>query len=327
MSRFIWLFNYIFFPINFAIWVLWNPFRLFAKKNSKALFVLHRILLFSGIKIAWGVFIYIITLPLRFALAIYYDLILYWGLSIEQSMRDFAMPKNWQYRSSGWFKYTIHWVLYFPYRFFIFSLQNIVFIFDGALMAIISTAFPTFTMYHGTSFRGAVPITQRGGWKVGSGNYAGSGLYFGIKRRVAEHYSRKYDEPAIILVRVTLSPTRLGATLHPSVYALVGKMGESGREFSRRVLGFYQSHEHWRDSFRWWEYCLLVPDTGSFVRTWRVRPIAVIERDRKWGFSGLRYIWNGMYHFAYIPSAWAAAFIGLGVLYVVAILLAALGGK
>jgi hypothetical protein len=321
-SRFIWFFNYVFFPINYIIWVLWNPFRFFAKNNSRFTYFMYKIFLFSGIKFVWDIFIYIITFVPRIVLSIYYDLFLYWALSFEQSVRDFAMPKNWHYRSSGWFKYVGIWILYLPYRFFIFTLKNIILFVDGALMAIISTAFPSFTMYHGTSFKdAAVPITQKGAWKVGDRNYAGTGLYFGIERRVAENYSRG-DEAVIILVRVTFLPMRLGSTLPPKIYDLVGKNGD---ELSRRVRGFYRTHEHWRKDNKWWEYCLLMPEQGRFVRTWRVRPIAVMDRDRRFGMAGLRSIWNGMYHIAYVPSAWAAAFVGVGILYGLAMLFAAMG--
>ena len=61
------------------------------------------------------------------------------------------------------------------------------------------------TMYHGTSFdEAATKISQSGKWYVGSGNYVGTGIYFGIAESTAKHYAPSGKDRGIIMSRVTL---------------------------------------------------------------------------------------------------------------------------
>lgn len=86
------------------------------------------------------------------------------------------------------FAYQWRWVLYFPYRLAWFVFKNIMAVIDSLCMLVISIASPTFTMFHGTSQEAVVDISRQGRWYVGTGNFAGSGVYFGrsVKDYVAK---------------------------------------------------------------------------------------------------------------------------------------------
>jgi hypothetical protein len=157
----------------------------------------------------------------------------------------------------------------------------------------VDVVFPTYTMYHGTSFKGiATNIAQEGRWYVGGGDYAGSGIYFGFFRKTAEHYAQGKDS-ALICARVTVFPCRNSATLPRR---LRKKIGNDGAGISSGLPFPFRSIEHWRDHSyaQWFEYCLVQPKmAGKYVRTWRARPICVLKDDfpkRIWGGLSL---WTG----------------------------------
>ncbi len=77
-------------------------------------------------------------------------------------------------------------------------------------------------MLHGTEFREAdTKITQSGDWKIGEGNYAGTGVYFGLSSRTAKHYAPDSSDNSMILARVTLTFCKTIATLNESEHDLV----------------------------------------------------------------------------------------------------------
>ena len=47
----------------------------------------------------------------------------------------------------------------------------------------------TLTMMHGTSEESSIKISGPGRWLIGDGNFAGSGIYFTMEKRVAMHYA------------------------------------------------------------------------------------------------------------------------------------------
>ncbi|NOZ91640.1 MAG: hypothetical protein GXO60_10200 [Epsilonproteobacteria bacterium] len=163
--------------------------------------------------------------------------------------------------------------------------KNVFVFFEPIVMTGVDVVFPTYTMYHGTSYGEAhADITQNGRWFVGDGNYAGTGIYFGMAERVAKHYS---NSDTIILVRVMLSFNRNIATTPYSIRNNIG-LGFRGDEISRRLPKFWSSIEHYRRDNGWFEYCIIQPPEKKYtmVTTWRARPIAVVKDgklDRIWG--------------------------------------------
>jgi len=171
------------------------------------------------------------------------------------------------------------YVFTLPFRFIKMIFKSGLYVFDSILMFAVSVVFPTLTMFHGTSFRSAgTKVTQSGQWYVGAGNYAGTGIYFGIQTKTAHHYAPSGDDKSIILARVSLSFCKTIATLSKGKRELIG-LGESGEQLSQQVAGFYSSVEHWRD-MGWWEYCILKPGKrGEFISSWRIRPVALVRND------------------------------------------------
>jgi len=236
---------------------------------------------------------HIILTPLRFVNAVYFNIMLYWSVIFCDCMMELIHPRLGNYKNKSWTGYLWNWLKYFPKRLFNVFNRNGLALLEGILMTGVDTVFPTYTMYHGTSFKGiATNIAQAGRWYVGSGDYAGCGIYFGFYRKTAEHYA-KGDDHALIVARVTIFPCRNSATLP---YRLRKKIGNDGAGISSRLPFPWKSIEHWRDHnyARWFEYCLIQPGkAGQYVRTWRARPVCVLKNlfpKRIWGGLSL---WTG----------------------------------
>jgi hypothetical protein len=141
-------------------------------------------------------------------------------------------------------------------------------------------------MYHGTAFdKAAAKIGQSGKWLVGSGNWAGTGLYFAIAKKVAVHYSTQDKNAGILIVRLTTTFTRNAVTLKKEIRQLVGNDGE---QLSKKLKFPYRTIEHYRTSMGgWWEYCVVRPgQMKRFIDSWRIRPVAVLKENkitRLWG--------------------------------------------
>ena len=160
----------------------------------------------------------------------------------------------------------------------------------------ISILFPTYTMYHGTSFNTAgSKITQSGKWYVGSGNYVGTGIYFGINQKTANHYAPSDEDKAIIISRVTLILCKTIATMKKDHRDMVG----DGESLANEIKGIYSSIEHWRSSFGgWWEYCVLQPNKmGKYIKSWRLRPVGITKNNK------VIRLYGGFSHYClHVPS-------------------------
>ncbi|HNX01140.1 MAG TPA: hypothetical protein PLE74_09600 [Candidatus Cloacimonadota bacterium] len=287
LRNIIWQLRYPFLLLNWVQWVSYNPIRdQWRDPHNFRSHMGFNLLLLSGIALVWWCIMHIALTPIRLMNAIYFNIILYWTVNLCDSLDELFHPRKGEYRHAKWKHYWKLWFSGFPRRFMHVFSRNGSALLEGLLMVGVDTVFPTYTMYHGTSFKGvATNIAQKGRWLVGGGDYAGSGIYFGFYKKTAEHYAQDEDH-AIIVARVTLFPCRNSATFPGRLRKKIGSDGIGITE----GLGFpWKSIEHWRDHSyaQWFEYCLIQPDmAGKYVRTWRARPIAILKNNmpsRIWG--------------------------------------------
>jgi len=288
LKEVIYIFNPIFFLLNRIQWILYNPLRLLWKNpNSEFSNKSFNLLFYTGIIPIYWIIIHIIATPLRLINAIYFNILLGWSINIYDSLAEVINPKLGKIRHRRGINYLIFWIIGFPIRLIKMLFKNIFVFIEPIIMTGVDVVFPTYTMYHGTE-HGYVSadITQNGRWLVGNGNYVGTGIYFGMSKKVADHYS-DYNNTTI-LVRVTLMFTRTIATAPYKIRSHIG-LGYGGDEISRRLSKFWSSVEHWRVDGGWFEYCIIQPVSkkGSLVKTWRARPIALIQDNK------LIRIWGG----------------------------------
>ena len=288
--------------IEALIWFAFNPFRSFLKNrrghaNRAVFFVLGYLL----IKQVYQLLVWCLTLPIRFILALYFDVILYLAVAMGDSIEELLMPALGQMRRRRGLDYLWRWIAFFPYRLVRLVLTNLLAVFDAILMLGVGTLLPTFTLFHGSGTDAVFDISKKGRWYVGRGNYAGSGVYFGRSKRVAEYYARASAggrDKSIILARVTLTMVRNVATLRDQKRDNVGLA--RGDELARQVGFPYASTELWREDHKWWEYCVLRPNQeGKFVSSWRIRPIGMLNQDTDGkGTQGrLGRLWGGKSHY------------------------------
>lgn len=284
----IYIFNPIFFLLNRIQWILYNPLRIFWKNpNSSFSNKSFNFLFYTGIIPIYWITIHILSTPLRLINAIYFNILLGWSINIYDSLAEVINPKLGKIRYRTGLNYLFFWILGFPIRLIKMLIKNIFVFIEPIIMTGVDIVFPTYTMYHGTEHGYAsADITQNGRWLVGDGNYVGTGIYFGMSKRVADNYSDYHN--TTILVRVTLMFTRPIATTSYDIRRHIG-LGYGGDEISHRLSKFWSSVEHWRVDGEWFEYCIIQPVArkGSLVKTWRARPIALIQGNK------LIRIWGG----------------------------------
>jgi hypothetical protein len=309
----IWHIRYPFLLLNWVQWISYNPIRDNWRNPKKITpHIGFNLLILSGLAPAWWIIMHVALTPIRIINAIYFDIILYWTVNLCDSIAEMFHPKTSEYRHSRGMEYLRRWFTGFPKRLFHIFSRNGSALLEGLLMVGVDTVFPTYTMYHGTRFKGvATNIAQEGRWLVGGGDYAGSGIYFGFYKKTAEHYAEDGDH-AIIVARVTLFPCRNSATFP---HRLRKKIGNDGVGITKG-LGFpWKSIEHWRDHdyAKWFEYCLIQPDmAGEYIRTWRARPIAILKHNHP------SRIWGGL-------SLWTSGAGGIGAIIFSWILLVVAG--
>lgn len=281
----VYLFNPLFIGLNYVLWFLQNPLRV-TQKNiykgvSRGFFLIFT---FTGVYLVWFVVIYFLTLPIRVVLALYYDVLLYISISLADSIQEFVNPKAKGFRNMRGGKYLFRYIWTFPIRFITFLIRGSTYIFDSFLMLGVSIAFPTLTMKHGTKFNNAgSKIAQTNNWFVGKGNYAGTGVYFGLSEKTAQHYASQAEgtgDSSVVLVRMTLSFCKNVSTLSKEKRIVGG--GDIGEQLTENISPLYQTLEHYRTDFGgWWEYCLLRKGMrGKFTSSWRIRPVAIVRGNK-----------------------------------------------
>lgn len=242
----VFLFEPVFRAINRLQWIISNPIRFLWKYEGKMSRCSFITLTMTGITACWWIASYFITFPFRFVTGLYYDIILFSAISFSDNIDEFIKPKRGKlgYLKGG--KYFFFYIITLPFRAVKMIMKSGLYILDSILMFGISLVFPTLTMLHGTKFREAgTKIVQGGEWRVGPGNYAGTGVYFGLDSKTAKYYAKQTaladNDISIVLVRVTLTFCKNTATLKDGDRRLIG-LGETWRatcKTSERNISFY----------------------------------------------------------------------------------------
>lgn len=322
LRRALWIFSGVFFWIDELMWFLYNPLRSFMKdvNGSRGRMGFHLLSLLL-IKPVWQLSIWILTTPLRIVTAIYFDVLMYLFVMLSDSVDELLHPKLGKMRHRKGLDYAWRWIFGLPARIVWLIIKNILAVIDSAMMFIISLVWPTFTMYHGAPRDAAYDISGKGRWFVGTGNYGGSGVYFGRSVRVARHYAGSrastVADQRVIVARVTFTMLRNCATLPQAARQEVGSMGEGGINLAKSLNFPYFATELWRDGKKWWEYCILFGDkAGQFVSSWRIRPIGYVYIEGQSHMTGtLERLWGGKGH--YCLSLRNIAMTGLSAAFLV----------
>lgn len=275
--------------LNRLQYILQRPFRSALKKESKTVRRLHKIRIFHW---TYNLVMYFVLAPLRFVNAVWYDLLVYGVFSLKDHYLEIFRPRvNLWTRQKKGFVYFLYWFFGLPVRVLKNCFLFIAKLLEGALFTAIDTVVPTLTMMHGTRLKSSVNISVPGIWKVGSGNYAGTGIYFTMDKKTAEHYSGGHgsgEEGVIIYARVSL-----GRNLNLSVAPQEAQdylRHREGTKLSRWGLRHhFTSYEWWRDDHEWWEYCMISDRIGETIKTWRIRILYIYNlSDKK-----VQRIWGG----------------------------------
>ena len=260
----VWWMREPFLTLNRIQWFLSFPARRFIR-NVDAPWVPYLFWLSFPILLVYRVIAYILLIPFRFINAVYFDVLLF----LSVSFRDEVM---YLFHGNGT---ILHRILLFPYHFVV---RNGYRILQSVFMVVFDIAWPTLTMFHGTGEQEASEIASTGKWRAGTGDWFGTGIYFGISTHTARHYARSENGTPYILARVTLFPCRPVATLPQRLRSKIGR--GKGDEISRGVGFPWASLEHWRDDHQWYEYCVIYKEKFREQVPWRIRPICII-RDGK----------------------------------------------
>lgn len=313
LKELVFIFNPVFFFLNRIQWILYNPLRVFWKNpNSSFSHKTFNLLFYTGIIPIYWIVIHVASTPLRLINAIYFNILLSWSINIYDSLAEVMNPKLGKIRHKTGMSYMLSWTIGFPIRLVKMIVKNIFVFIEPIIMTGVDIVFPTYTMYHGTTYGNVhADITQNGRWLVGNGNYAGTGIYFGMSKKVAEYYADASN--TVILVRVTLMFNRNIASTPYTIRSHIG-LGYGGDEISRKLYKFWSSIEHWRKDMEWFEYCILQPveKKGSMVTTWRARPIAVVQGSKLVRIWGGKSIYPSFSSIFVILFSWGFIFILLG---------------
>jgi len=278
-----WVLDPLFSALNHLQYIAQRPYRLLLRRPSSVLRSLY-VVLFPATLVA-DVILYTCALPLRLFNAIYYDLCVLNLATARDALGELLLPRRGRARSLKGLAYLSHWITTFPSR-LVANLGRVLWsVLDGLSMVFVDIVCPTLTMYHGTSFSSAVNITQPGTWVVGSGNFAGTGVYFSMRRSVAEHYA---SGGVVICARVTLGHNYPLSCAPRSIRDAVGRDGDRITDWGLECG--ITSVEHWRDGRGgWWEYCLLRQRHDPQERMWQIRPLYVVRVGRRFP----ERIWGG----------------------------------
>jgi hypothetical protein len=240
--------------------------------------------------------LYIALAPVRLVCAVYYNLVMHLSFEIINMIAETFVPSRDDDFGDCWWK----WTLMLPVRLMKFMIIHLgISTVESVIWTVVDFFLPALTLYHGTSSSAADSIVTRssgnyhfscdGHWMVGSGNWAGDGIYFAPARSTAYHYS----SDVIIVCRVTTGRT-LDLGLAPwRVYRECGNANAHGVT-SWGLKNNYVTGLWWRPDQDWWEFCLY-DYGGRYNESWRIRPLYVVMSDEKF----VRPISGGMRHWLF----------------------------
>lgn len=257
------------------------------KHNTKTFRVLHRIRVLHW---TYNIVMYFVLAPLRFVNAVWYDIFVYGVFSIKDHVDDIFKPKLKLWTQKKGFVYFLYWFFGLPVRILKNCFMSVAKILEGILFTAIDVLVPTLTMMHGTKRGASVNISIPGAWRVGDGNYAGTGIYFTMDKSTAEHYassSSAGDDRVIVFARVALGRNLNLSVVPEKIRHLVNNDGDKLTRWG--IDHHVTSFEWWRSSGKWWEYCMLALPRGREIKTWRIRILYIYNlSDKK-----VQRIWGG----------------------------------
>ncbi len=233
---------------------LQKPWRFILKDRKGFIYGLNRV--FKIISLLILLTLWVILTPLRVLNAFFYNVLIHGMWSFRDNFQDIFVPKTNGMRHRRGFMYFIYWIFGLPFRVLKYGWRGVIQLLEGIIFTFFDTIFPTLTMYHGTGKSiSLAQITKPGEWLVGTGNYAGSGLYFAMSKRTAKHYAEGKDGGGAI-IRARVTPGRiLNLSLVPiEIRNLVANNGNEITKWSKKKG--YNCTEWWRKDSGWWEYCL-----------------------------------------------------------------------
>lgn len=239
------------------------------------------------LNIAAMVPLYIVLTPLRFVNAVAFNLILRPLSEMWNYICEVFAPTAPEEGEEGFWK----WIIFLPVRIIKYPIvHGLITIVECIIFTVVDTLYPAVTLYHGTSGTAAESIIisptrtkfyqeycgrTDGVWNVGSGNYAGDGIYFAPRASTSLHYARNCGDPVLIICRVSLGRI-LPLSLAPDeVFAAAGHP-DAHNVTQYGLDNGYHSIEWWRSDCRWWEYCML-DWQNKYNESWRIRPIMVMN--------------------------------------------------
>ena len=228
---------------------------------------------------------YIISTPLRFVNAVYYNILIYNLYAWSNYIIEIFIPSDDEEGAKG----IITWFLYLPKRIGKYLLwHGLLTTAESLVWTLIDTFVPAVTLYHGTALECADNMlcdptrnSERkntkgwltGIWNVGGGNYAGDGIYFGIFRKTL----RNYEQGSAIATRVTMGKT-IDTVLMPDYVCNAAGHPDAKAVSNWGLNHGYVSGEWWRSdrNTNWWEICLY-DRKNRYNESWRIRPIYAIH--------------------------------------------------
>ncbi len=226
--------------------------------------------------------LYILCTPLRFANAVFYNLLIHCAFEMLNYTSEVVDPSSDNEGENS--PRALHLLLWRIIKYPIW--HGSLVIVESMAWTVIDTFLPALTLYHGTDATGnivsspnrhGVNISNVGVWLVGGGNYAGNGIYFASALDTAEHYSCHHT---IIVCRVTLGRIIDLGMAPRYVYNQCGYPNATGATRWGLNNG-YVTGEWWRPDRSWWEFCMY-DWQNRYNESWRIRPLYIIsayERD------------------------------------------------
>ncbi len=237
------------------------------------------------------ILLYVISTPLRLTNAVIYNILIHIPCSLYDYIAEVFNPKGEGMRHLEKWEYAYQYCIKFPYRFGkFFLIRGSLTILESFIYTIVDIVIPTLTMYHGTSNNACYKITgdKDVTFKVGSGNYAGNGIYFAISKSTAEHYA----QGVIIVSRVSLGRIFNVNIAPKQIRNYVSKKGAELTNWGLQQN--IKTFEWWRENGEWWEYCMIQP-AGMYKESWRIRPLYI--ENLRTGFK--ERIYKGMAHWLF----------------------------
>ena len=245
----------------------------------------------------WNIPLYILLTPLRFVNAFYYNMVVHCCFEMFNYLVEVVMPEG---RREGADNFLL-WFVLIPWRIvkYVIWHGSLTFI-ESGIWTVVDTFVPALTVYHGTTCAAAEGICQGPGrvgtknwlsavWNVGTGNYAGNGIYFAPVKSTALHYS----SGSMIVCRVSFGKT-LDLGIAPRwVYDQCGKPNALGVTKWGLDKG-YVTGVWWRGDECWWEYCMY-DWQNRYNESWRIRPLYVLNINGEC----MQRIPGGMYHWLF----------------------------